>query len=65
MLDASKFGAKEYTPYEVYIKALYEYFREELGEDPLRSAAARWTWPSFRKTRSRRPVVSLIATTEC
>jgi superfamily II DNA or RNA helicase len=35
LLDASKFGTKEYTPYQVYIKALYEYFREELGEDPL------------------------------
>ena len=28
-------AAKEYTPYEVYIKALYEYFKEELGDDPL------------------------------
>ncbi len=35
LLDASKFGAKEYTPYQVYIKALYEYFCEELGADPL------------------------------
>ena len=35
LLDASKFGAKEYTPYEVYIKALYEYFKDELGDDPL------------------------------
>ena len=33
LLDASKFGTKEYTPYEVYIKALYEYFKEELGPD--------------------------------
>jgi hypothetical protein len=33
LLDASKFGTKEYTPYEVYTKALYEYFKEELGED--------------------------------
>src|SRR5207302_11047733 len=33
LLDASKFGTKEYTPYEVYTKALYGYFREELGED--------------------------------
>ena len=33
LLDASKFGAKEYTPYEVYTKALYEYFKEELGAD--------------------------------
>ena len=35
LLDASKFGAKEYTPYEIYIKALYEYFREELGDDAI------------------------------
>lgn len=33
LLDASKFGTKEYTPYEVYTKALYEYFKEELGQD--------------------------------
>ncbi|MBN2561149.1 MAG: helicase [Phycisphaerae bacterium] len=41
LLDASKFGTKEYTPYQVYIKALYEYFLDELGEDavdPGRSA---------------------------
>ncbi len=31
LLDASKFGQKEYTPYQVYIKALYEYFKEDLG----------------------------------
>lgn len=35
LLDASKFGTKEYTPYQVYIKALYEYFRDELGDDAL------------------------------
>jgi superfamily II DNA or RNA helicase len=33
LLDASKFGTKAYTPYQVYIKALYEYFKEELGRD--------------------------------
>lgn len=33
LLDASKFGTKEYTPYEVFTKALYEYFKEELGEN--------------------------------
>jgi len=33
LLDASKFGRKEYTPYQVYIKALYEYFKDELGEE--------------------------------
>jgi superfamily II DNA or RNA helicase len=35
LLDSSKFGTKQYTPYEVYIKALYEYFKEEMGDDPL------------------------------
>src|SRR5207247_4503597 len=41
LLDASKFGRKEYTPYEVYMKALYEYFKDELGSEqqgPTRSA---------------------------
>ncbi|MCC7107035.1 MAG: helicase [Chloroflexi bacterium] len=33
LLDASKFGAREYTPYEVYLKALFEYFRDDLGQD--------------------------------
>ena len=41
LLDASKFGQNEYSPYEVYMKALYEYFKNELGEEqnlPIRSA---------------------------
>lgn len=41
LLDASKFGQKEYTPYQVYMKALYEYFKDELAEEtplPIRSA---------------------------
>lgn len=41
LLDASKFGEKEYTPYQVYMKALFEYFKGELGEEtpaPTRSA---------------------------
>jgi len=33
ILDASKFGAMEYTPYQVYMKALYEYFKDDLGAD--------------------------------
>lgn len=32
LLDASKFGSKEYTPYEVYLKAIYEYFRDDLAD---------------------------------
>ncbi len=35
LLDASKFGAREYTPYEVYLKAIYEYFRDDLGDTAL------------------------------
>ena len=31
LLDASKFGQMEYTPYEVYMKALFEYFKDDLG----------------------------------
>jgi len=30
LLDASKFGRKEYTPWQIYMKALYEYFRDDL-----------------------------------
>lgn len=30
LLDASKFGRKEYTPYDVYMKAIFELFREDL-----------------------------------
>ncbi|HXR36728.1 MAG TPA: DEAD/DEAH box helicase, partial [Candidatus Binataceae bacterium] len=41
LLDASKFGRTEYTPHQVYMKALFEYFQGELGEEqpgPTRSA---------------------------
>ncbi len=31
LLDASKFGQKDYTPYQVYMKALFEYFKDDLG----------------------------------
>ncbi len=30
LLNASKFGRKEYTPYQIYTKAIFEYFRDEL-----------------------------------
>ncbi len=33
LLDASKFGEKEYTPYQVYLKALFEYFKDDLESD--------------------------------
>ncbi len=31
LLDASKFGQIEYSPYQVYMKALFEYFKDDLG----------------------------------
>jgi superfamily II DNA or RNA helicase len=33
LLDASKFGRKEYTPYQVYMKAIFEYFRDDLDAE--------------------------------
>lgn len=33
ILDASKFGKWEYSPHQVYLKALYEYFRGDLGDE--------------------------------
>src|SRR3989440_3086507 len=30
LLDASKFGRRAYTPYQVYMKAIFEYFRDDL-----------------------------------
>ena len=34
LLDKSKFGTAEYSPYQIYMKALFEYFRDELeGQD--------------------------------
>ena len=31
LLDASKFGKQEYTPYQVYLKALFEYHKDDLA----------------------------------
>jgi superfamily II DNA or RNA helicase len=33
LLENSKFGGREYTPYEIYMKALYEYFKDDLDSD--------------------------------
>ena len=41
LLENSKFGGREYTPFEIYMKALFEYFRDDLdsdfGDSPTRS----------------------------
>lgn len=34
LLDYSKFGAMEYTPYQIYMKTLYEYFKDDLDSVP-------------------------------
>ncbi len=39
LLDASKFGRKAYTPYQVYMKAIFEYFRDDLENERDDSAA--------------------------
>lgn len=33
LLEESRFGSKEYTPYQVFMKTLYEYQREDLTQD--------------------------------
>ncbi len=66
LLDASKFGTKEYTPYEVYTKALYEYFKEELGDDsPELGPQRRGPGRVPGGLPSRRPVASWPATMAC
>ena len=50
VLEESKFGDKQWTPYEVFIKALYDYFKDRLGPEeaipvagePLNLAAFQW-----------------------
>jgi len=41
ILENSKFGGREYTPYEIYMKALFEYFRDDLGSEAVQAAATR------------------------
>jgi len=36
LLDASKFGRLEYSPYQIYMKALYEYFKDQLEDEQPR-----------------------------
>jgi len=41
LLDSSKFGRKEYTPYQVYMKAIFEYFRDDLDTESDTAANVR------------------------
>ena len=40
MLAASKYGEVEYTPFDIYLKALYHYFADEAEEEPPDRATA-------------------------
>src|SRR6266568_2459784 len=41
LIDSSKFGCKEYTPYQVYMKAIFEYFRDDLENEADSAASTR------------------------
>ncbi|GCE14295.1 helicase-related protein [Tengunoibacter tsumagoiensis] len=41
LLNASKFGRKEYTPYQIYMKALFDYFSDELESEQEQSSGTR------------------------
>src|SRR5713226_7072740 len=41
LLDSSKFGRKAYTPYQVYLKAIFEYFRDDLETGDSGAAGTR------------------------
>ena len=57
LLENSKFGGREYTPYEIYMKALYEYCKDDLDSDvalsSMRSAVdlAEFQEDAVRKAR--------------
>ena len=52
LLENSKFGGREYTPYEIYMKALYEYFKDDLDSDFAHCPRVQpLIWQNFRKTR--------------
>src|SRR5947209_1605519 len=41
LIDSSKFGRKEYTPYQVYMKSIFEYFRDDLESEADSAAGTR------------------------
>lgn len=58
LLENSKFGGREYTPYQIYMKALFEYFRDDLdtdiGQAGLRSAVELSEFQADAVKRARR-----------
>jgi superfamily II DNA or RNA helicase len=41
LINASKFGRKEYTPYQIYMKAIYEYFHDDVEQENDNGASTR------------------------
>jgi len=54
LLDASKFGRAEYTPWQVYLKALYEYFRDDLEGEELSATRSAVELSQFQEDAAKR-----------
>lgn len=54
VLDASKFGGREYSPFEVYMKALFEYFRDDLAATPSADTRSAVELSEFQEDAVRR-----------
>lgn len=64
LLEASRFGSREYTPYEIYIKALYELQKEDIkamNEEELKKevAASRVNLAEFQEDAVKRALSRL------
>ena len=57
LLNESKFGRKEYSPHEVYMKAVFEYFRDDLDAEEARATRSAVDLSEFQEdavTKARR-----------
>lgn len=54
LLNESKFGAHQYTPFQIYMKALYEYFKDDLDEDVRAGARTAIELAEFQEDAVRR-----------
>ncbi len=54
LLQASKFGENHYTPYQVFLKALYEYFKGDLEDEFLPGTRSAVELAEFQKDAVRR-----------
>ncbi len=54
LLDESKFGRQEYTPYQVYMKALYAYFLDDLADEAPQSTRSAVELTQFQEDAVRK-----------